>query len=132
MRFRAKFGSGFWLYMAMGCFLVVLWISHFHADVVASLAIAYTLMTFLKMLIRRLTYWELDRLCFRERRFGSVKEVPWETVERVGSIHPYVTIFCDGRAPMACQGGIVTNPKDRARFLAALYEFAPHAKFYVQ
>ena len=131
MRFRAKFGSEYWLYVAIGCFFIVLWISNFHADVVAPLAIAYTLITFLKILMRQLTYWEFDSLCFRERRFWSVKEVPWEMVDRVGSIHPYVTVYCDGRAPMACQGGIVAKPKDRAQFIAALRQFATHAKFYV-
>jgi hypothetical protein len=131
MRFRAKFGFEFWLYVAMACFFAIPWISNFHADVVAPLAIAYTLIIFLKILIRQLTYWEFDRLCFRERRFWRIKEVPWEMVDRVGSIHPYVTIFCDNRAPMACQGGIVAKPKDRALFLAALREFATHAKFYV-
>lgn len=131
MRFLAKFGFEHWLYIAMGCFFAVPWISRFHADVVAPLAIAYALIASVKILIRQLTYWEFDHFCFRERRLWSVKEVPWEMVDRVGSSHPYVTVFCDFRAPMACQGGIVANPKDRTQFLAALREFATHAKFYV-
>ena len=112
----------------MACFFVVLWISNFHADVLAPLALAYTLITSLKILIRELTYWEFDSLCFRERRFWRMVTCV-SSVPQGRSLPGYLTIGCDYRAPMASQGGIAANPEDRDRFLAALHQFAPHVKF---
>jgi hypothetical protein len=93
----------------------------------------------IKLISRNYIYWELDSGGLHARKIWGKREfvVAWDKVVAVRNFIPGIS--WDGRVsvyyepPIPTNGFryVVTTPERRNEFIAALREFAPHAKFEV-
>lgn len=77
-------------------------------------------------------YWDFDASGVRERRLWRTTTVPWNEVTYIG---PWAsaTLKCIAieyeKAPLSRSKRMVAAPIRRKAFIAAIRQFAPHAKF---
>jgi hypothetical protein len=140
MKFRTDFGAlGFYMVMAGFWFLSLL-VGRNHSNSWSNkLACALILLGVLFSVFRfQFVYWELSPQCFREHRFGTIREIPWHEVTQVVSIPPnkalsksLVVEFCHNGevTPFTGRDRILATPGDRDGFVAELRRFAPQADF---
>jgi len=78
----------------------------------------------------RSVYWELSPRCLLIRKLWTKKQIPWNEVTRVGWLGTRSGTFSIsiGHA-IENYDRFYIEPRDQARFIAAVREFAVHATF---
>jgi hypothetical protein len=81
-------------------------------------------------------WWEISDSGLTQRRFWSVRTVPWNEITRIGPWHPgkkpnphWLVVDYVRPAPMSDRGELLIQLADRNALVRALRSHAPHADF---
>jgi hypothetical protein len=139
MRFRAKFDRLDVLYLALPLFMLVLLLSgpQHASPLLRIFAVLWGLLGLFRVLDRFCTYWDVASDGLRERRFWSVRFIPWAQMSSVAPwpdgkpLQGAVVIDFSRPAPLSSTGRVIANPDRLDEFLAELREHALQARFAV-
>jgi hypothetical protein len=140
MRFRKSFGAAGWNALGLaGLFMAIRFLDRQPNWLVTVAPFVFLSLALIKLISRNYIYWELDSSGLHVRKIWGKKEfvVAWDKVIAVRNFIPgvswdgKVSVYYEPPIPTNGFRYVVTTPERRNEFIAALREFAPHAKFEV-
>lgn len=137
MRFRAKFDLLDCCYLALALMALVLRFSpgYHRGTLTPWLVTVCVALTLLRLVPRRLVYWEIAADGLRERRLWRERTVAWSDIVSVSpwpegnSASRQVAVGFGQTAPLSGRGQMIANPGDLDGFLRELRTHAPQARF---